>query len=534
MMRSLFSAVSGLKAHQQRMDVIGNNIANVNTPGFKKSRVTFQDMLNQTIRGASRPVDGGRGGTNPMQVGLGVTIGSIDTIMSNASLQETGKMTDLGIDGEGFFILAEKEGGREFYTRVGSFDFDSNGNLISNLNGMHVLGWIADVDGKIDPESPLRIIKVNPSEAAPAKATTGMVLGGNLNALGLNSLKFPFPNGTSTDTFEVKDSSGNTAKLQVTFAPTSTLNEFTWTVTALSGATIKSGGSGTIKVGADRTVTNSNGSVTLTIAGTDYTISPPATGNFPENFVLGPGLSWGSDQIDSPTDLSAVTVSQIVYDSIGSKYRAVIKFTNRGNGEWDWNLKSLTDEKGNEVDSSGRSGSGILKFGNDGKVISGDTGTITFDPPDAYLTPVKITVDFSKVTQFASDYTVSVRSQDGYASGVLENLTIDHSGTIMGIFSNGTSRALAQVALERFTNSAGLAKSGNSLFTETSNSGRIGVKPPGTSGYGTIKPGSLEMSNVDLSSEFTDMIVTQRGFQANSRVITASDEMLQDLVNLKR
>ncbi|MGB4505019.1 MAG: flagellar hook-basal body complex protein, partial [Syntrophaceticus sp.] len=140
MMRSLFAAVSGLKCHQQRMDVIGNNIANVNTPGYKRSRVSFQDMLNQTIRGASRPVPGGRGGTNPMQIGPGVSVGSIDLIMGGSSVQDTGKNTDLGIDGDGFFILSD--GSRNYYTRVGSFDFDENGNLISLLNGMRVMGWM--------------------------------------------------------------------------------------------------------------------------------------------------------------------------------------------------------------------------------------------------------------------------------------------------------------------------------------------------------------------------------------------------------
>ncbi|MDH7576758.1 MAG: flagellar hook protein FlgE [Bacillota bacterium] len=420
MMRSLFSAVSGLKTHQQRMDVIGNNIANVNTPGFKRSRVTFQDMLNQTIRGASRPVEGGRGGTNPIQIGLGVTTGSIDTIMTSTSLQETGKMTDLGIDGEGFFILAEKEGGREFYTRVGSFDFDSNGNLVSNLNGMHVLGWLADTTGKINSEQDPVILKINLNETEPAKPTENIVFAGNL---------------------------------------------------------------------------------------------------------------------DSRLTSDKVTVRQTVYDSLGNTYTAVIEFTNTGGGDWTCKLIDMLNSAGNSIDPPGTfQGEGTVSFNDEGKWQSySETNPFKFDPDGTgYLAEVNITLDFSKMTQYAAETTATVQSQDGYSSGVLESLTIDQTGAIVGVFSNGTSRVLAQVALRRFTNPAGLLKAGNSLFTESSNSGRIKPAPPGTSGYGTVKPGSLEMSNVDLSSEFTDLIVTQRGFQANSRVITASDEMLQELVNLKR
>lgn len=410
MMRSLFAAVSGLKCHQQRMDVIGNNIANVNTPGYKRSRVSFQDMLNQTIRGASRPVPGGRGGTNPMQIGPGVSVGSIDLIMGGSSVQDTGKNTDLGIDGDGFFILSD--GSRNYYTRVGSFDFDENGNLISLLNGMRVMGWMPN-----DPDNLINI-KLNFNESENAKATENMFFGGNLNS-------------------EV-----------------------------------------------------------------------------------------AVDDVDS-----TIVLRHTVYDSKGQEYTVPIELKKKDENKWTWTLNnnSIIGPRGNiAVDTV----SGEITFNENGTYKSATSNTITFQPAgsDQFV----ITLDFSKLTQYGSPYSAAIESQDGYKSGTLESYAIDQNGAIEGVFSNGVSRQLGQIALACFTNPAGLLKEGNSLYSVTSNSGTPNINVAGSSGFGTIKPGSLEMSNVDLSSEFTEMIITQRGFQANSRVITASDEMLQELVNLKR
>lgn len=416
MMRSLFSAVSGLKAHQQRMDVIGNNIANVNTPGFKKSQVTFQDMLTQLIRGASRPVENSRGGTNPMQVGLGVTLGAINTVMTAGNLQDTGKNTDLAIEGDGFFIVSDN-GSNRFYTRTGAFGFDSYGYLV-DPNGMHVMGW-NEKNGVITIDrNNLEHIKINLNATAPAKATEKMEVVGNLD----------------------------------------------------SGAT-------------------------------------------------------------------AVSLQQTIYDSLGNKYNATIYFERKPDGQWDWKVKDITDSDGVSITSKNGtfSGSGTINFNGTGKLTSGGTGTITFDPDGnaGYLSSVTINLDLSKLTQYASETTVAA-SQDGYPAGDLQSVSFDTTGTLSGVFSNGVTRPLAQVALASFNNPAGLMKEGNSLFVESNNSGTANVGAAGTGGLGTIRPGSLEMSNVDLAEEFTNMIITQRGFQANSRVITASDEMLQDLVNLKR
>jgi len=411
MMRSLFSAVSGLKCHQQRMDVIGNNIANVNTPGFKKSRVNFQDMLYQTIQGASRPVTGGRGGINPIQIGPGVSVGSIDVIMEGSSMQDTGKNTDLGINGDGFFIL--NDGGRDYYTRVGCFGFDEEGNLISMLNGMHVRGWMPE-----DPDH-LTNIKINLNDSENAKATENMVFAGNLNS----EVAAGGPESTLVLSYFVYDSKGQEYTVPVTLEKSATTNEWTWTV----------------------------GSITC-----------------PEGVTL----------------------------------------------------------------TAPASGTGTINFNTNGTYDTVTSDAITFAPVGS--DPLNITLDFSKLTQYGAPFNAAIESQDGYKSGTLESYAIDQSGTIEGVFSNGVSRTLGQIALSQFSNPAGLFKEGNSLYSVSSNSGAPNINSAGSSGFGTLKPGSLEMSNVDLSSEFTDMIITQRGFQANSRVITTSDEMLQELVNLKR
>ncbi|NMA55645.1 MAG: flagellar hook protein FlgE [Firmicutes bacterium] len=437
MMRSMYAAVSGLRNHQTRMDVIGNNIANVNTTGFKKSRVTFKDAFSQVLKGASRP-EGGLGGTNPMQVGMGMVLGSIDVIHTKGNAQGTGKMTDLCIDGEGFFILNSGTGSL-YYSRAGAFDFDREGNFI-NPDGMIVQGWYLNeygerlrsrTDNTIDPAAPpsnLALIH----QLTPPQATSSVVLSGNLH------------DGTAPDesfsrTFTVYDQKGNPYDVQIEFEPGASLpappeNEFE----------------------------NAFSAWTWSIPGVEGTLVFDAAGN-----ILG------------------VTV----------------------------------DENDNEAE------------------VTGTTVKLTFDPDKESTGDECVQVfDFSGITQYADPRGESIISvqQDGYTYGRLEELVVDDKGVISGSFSNGTSRPLLQVAIATFGNPAGLIGRGNSLFALSNNSGEPQIDAPGTGMAGAVSPSSLEMSNVDLSEEFTDMIVTQRGFQANSRVITASDEMLQELVNMKR
>lgn len=405
MMRSMFSGVTGLRNHQVKMDVIGNNIANVNTIGFKKSRVTFQDALSQTIRGATAP-QGNMGGSNPQQVGLGMTVSTIDVLHTQGSSETTGKVTDLMIDGDGFFIVGD--GRNNFFTRAGNFDFDRDGNLV-NADGLLVMGWMADNTGNINTMLPVGPINIPRGKSIQPRATTSAVYVNNLDA--------GMAVGTSWDT-----------------------------------------------------------------------ILP-------------------------------------VYDSQGNEYAVTIRFTKSGVNTWD----VTTTTAGFSLPAGLQ-----ITFKPDGtfnSVVNGPA-VLTAAPPG--VNPISVNLDFSQMTQFASPCTARYNFQDGYTSGVLEGYSIDTAGVITGRFSNGLTQKLAQVALANFNNPAGLLKMGGNLYAYSNNSGDPQIGPAGTGGRGDIAPGKVEMSNVDLSEEFTQMIITQRGFQANSRIITTSDEMLQELVNLKR
>lgn len=407
MLRSLFAAVSGMQNMQTKIDVIGNNIANVNTTGFKYARVKFQDMLSQTLRGASAPQQG-RGGINPSQVGLGMVLGSIDNIHTQGSLQPTGRPEDLAIQGNGFFVVGD--GSRVFYTRDGSFSRGSDGDLVNAATGMKVLGWTAAPDGTIDPTGPVGPINIPLGEKTIAQATNKIVFMYNLDA------NATAPHGMSVDVY---DSLGVRHTLKFTFTKTAT-NQWSWTVEESSGTP----------------VTNNTG--TLQFDGAGNLTSPP---NPPQ---------------------------------------------------------------------------------------------ISFDPANPDAAPVNISLDFSAVTQLAAPSTVDYKFQDGFPPGELEGFTIGSGGVISGTYSNGLVRNLGQIALAAFGNPEGLLKAGDNLYQITSNSGEPRIGTPGTQGRGTIQTATLEMSNVDLARELTEMIITSRAFQANSRVVTTSDEILQELINLKR
>ncbi len=439
MMRSMFSGVSGLKAHQAKMDVIGNNVANVNTLGFKAGRVTFQEIFNQTLRGAGAPdAATARGGTNPMQIGLGIAVGSIDNQMTGGSPQRTDNPTDLSISGDGFFIVKGSAADTFKFTRAGNFGLDKLGNLVSG-DGMNVYGWTkyeqqGDGTVKFDTEAPIGPINLysdatnGNKKIIAAKATTYAEFSGNLNSAQKVAATPPASDEQFIMPYTVFDSLGNAHELTLTFtkaAPTGTPPTTTWTYTL-----------GTKK---------------------------------------GDGTTF-----DVP--------------------------------------------------------SGTLKFDGEGKLTTDSVTSVKVKmTPTAGANPFDVTLDFKKLTQFSGDSSVKPSNINGYTTGNLVTFNIGSDGMITGVYSNGQQQPLGLIALAGFDNPAGLQKVGGNLFMPTTNSGDFnkGV-PAGSQGVGTLSPGTLEMSNVDLSREFTDMIVTQRGFQANSRIITTSDEMLQELVNLKR
>ncbi len=439
-MRSMFSGVSGLRVHQSKMDVIGNNISNVNTVAFKSGRVTFEQIFSQTLKGASAPDPvSGRGGTNPMQVGLGVGVATVDTIMTNGSSQRTDNPTDLAIEGDGFFVVKGGKADTYRFTRAGNFGIDKIGNLVTG-GGLNVYGWQAytrEADGTytFDTETELEPINLymddtnNNKKIISAKATTYAAISGNLDA--------SYPVRTDED--------GKPVEKKVKF-----------------------------------------------------------------------------------------TSPMTVYDSLGNPYTINIDFWKKAVGAsstWEWEVNSAFSTANDSFDFD-KQGKIILNEATEPKVKP----TITITPPDTVgAEPIEVQLDFSKLTMYASDSSAKPVSVDGYSSGSLINFSIGSDGIITGIYSNGQQQPLGLIGLASFENPAGLEKSGNNLYTPTTNSGdfKKAVKAGGE-GVGMLNPGTLEMSNVDLSAEFTEMIVTQRGFQANSRIITTSDEMLQELVNLKR
>ncbi len=440
MLRSLFAGVSGLRNHQVRMDVIGNNISNVNTVAFKSGRVTFKEGFAQMLQGGSRP-PGDQGGINPIQVGLGMQIGSVDTIFSQGNLETTGLNTDVAIQGDSFFVA--RKGNQSFYTRSGNFQVDADGKLVSPTNGFIVQGKVA-VNGIF--QDGITDIVLPFGQKTAANPTASVKCAGNVDA--------------AVSTFDVTDPDG---------------------------------------VG-------------------------PLLGGFNAD------TRAAAANKDSWTETSITT-----YDSLGTKYDVKIYMYKTGANTWNWEA----DQAGLAaagVPAASITGAGTLTFNPDGTLNAATSNTIAFAPPGA--TAMSINVDFGTgvngITQFSSTSTAVLRDQDGYTSGTLQNFSIDRTGVITGSFSNGVNVSLGQIVLADFNNAAGLLRIGDNMYQESGNSGGavLGFALEGS--QSTLTSGALEMSNVDLAQEFTSMIVAQRGFQANGRVITTSDQLLEELVNLKR
>ena len=463
MMRSLFSGVSGLKSHQTRMDVTGNNIANVNTTGFKSSRTTFADTLSQTLSGASAPQDN-LGGTNPKQIGLGTGVASIDLLFTDGSVQSTGKNTDLCLSGNGLFVV--NRGNETYYTRDGAFEFDSQGNYVLPSSGLYVQGWMAK-DGVLNTSGVAGNINIPAGKSMAATATTTGTYANNLNA---------------------------------------------------SVPTIKKVNGGATPVIVNGTTTKS---ATVELSdGTTVTVTKNGT------YTVGNSLP--------------VTTTLKVYDSLGVAHSVPVYFTKTQTGTGttttDGNVWTLTVEPSiTEADGSTTTvaldNPVTLKFQTDGKYNSGD-GTATLTLKNGSNKSQAVRIDLSKITQYAGKSTIN-GTTDGYSAGTLSSVSVDSSGIITGTYTNGVKQTEAQVAVAQFTNASGLTKTGNSLYQESNNSGTANVKTASDLGV-TITPSALEMSNVDIANEFSDMIITQRGFQSNSKIITVSDEMLETLINMKR
>jgi len=540
MLRSMYSGVSGLKAHQNQMDVIGNNISNVNTTGFKAARVTFKEMLNQTISGASSP-QGGRGGTNPKQIGLGVKVGSIDNDMGQGSLQSTGKMTDMAIQGNGFFIL--NDGDQNLYSRAGNMSFDEEGYLVNSANGNRVQGWIAEEDGTINETSMDNLEDITLDQTMDAAKTEKMVLDGNIDASKENELSL------SQNKLTVEDTTNNTTDdVTVNLTKTDNFNQWGFELTAEDSSSTFDSNSGYISFDEEGNVTQ----VTEDMdgSGQDFTTDPPTidisgTGdevdlNMPDiddNIGSTPLFEGAEDAAETVsadyTTNAKKTISTSVFDSQGYSHDVTMIAKKSADNVWTLNEDDVDVSNAENVSlSSGASHN--INFDSDGKISSGQSLDLNFDPIGGSTVDQDINVNFSELSQFAGDMTAEVKNVDGYSQGQLKDFTMNDAGVIIGSYDNGYNKQLAQIGTAEFANPAGLKKTGDTMFTTSNNSGDPKVGPAGLGGRGLISSGTLEMSNVDLADQFTKMITSQRGFQANSKVITTSDEMLQGLVNIKR
>ncbi len=594
MMRSLFSGVSGLKTHQTRMDVIGNNIANVNTTAYKSSSMTFSALMSQTTKRASGPnALTGVGGTNARQIGLGVKAGAINTnITGQGSAQSTGNPFDIMITGEAFFVV--NNGVSNYFTRDGSFYVDGAGNLAMTSTGYNVMGWQVDPDTqniKKDTVTALRIMD-QANMTYPPEATSQATIGGVIDS---NDKDVSSPNGKSinlsfydalgyqyTAKFVVKQSDNpHKFSLELDRIIDSTGKD----IRDLEGNTLDvkelvkfsdalRGIDKTTKLGMDTTAYKWNGQVLET---TDTPAVPLA--DLAQMFEANGELKALDTELTiNDKDGNPITVGQaldniaMVHGYEGStdeflKLGMKVETPNATTGGNDvtyvsmktllFNSTSNTDPQFPKLDATNSSVE-MTAYVFDGVVVSYNPDTGVFDGLNGAgatnstfnlnLSALggnfsNITVDMSQSSNYDKKGTSPLAATSGDKGGVgagrrlgeMIGLTIQDNGMIYATYDSGMTKLLGQIATAMFANASGLEKSGDNLYSATLNSGEfdgIGVDITADGGYMTS--GQLEMSNVDLSSEFTEMITTQRGFQANSRIITVSDTLLEELTNLKR
>ncbi len=659
MMRALFAGVSGLRSHQYKIDVLGNNIANINTIGYKGSRVTFAETLTQMLSGSQKSVEGGY--TNPMQIGLGMSLGSIDAQLDQGALEATGNLTDLAIQGDGYFVIGE--GSTRLFSRAGAFHLDSDGRLTTS-DGYSVQGWMGTRDQTLENQgtSMIRDIVVDPNAVSVGRSTENIWMTGNLNAsltpveevwsmgnamtskalLVGSAVSVPLSVASGVNdqfALELRSGTGSILSDELTLSASayttvdalvSEINTQIAASTDLAGTIVAINDSGAIKfraVEANSNLTIEVGSGTndvlsslgfsngdkgsanvVAASGLDLNDLLQVTadfvagdtleivGNNPDGTTVSAIFTYGTDGTtlndlttkinasytgatasfangkliltddvsgDSSTTINVVAgndnageiynlgftkttagftgtaaASITVYDAMGGEHNVLFTFTktNREN-EWTWAAEAMGDES----------------------IISGDSGRITFDTqgnlstftyddavealsfnPGNGASALSVslqgdgTTDFSGITQYDSVSTILASEQDGRAVGTLIGMAINGDGSIVGSFSNGEFVTMAKIAVAQFSNPHGLASVGEGRYEFTGGSGSPGYNMFGSETNSAIVSGALEMSNVDLAREFTEMITAQRGFQANAKIITTADEILQEVVRLKR
>ncbi|PAF43701.1 flagellar hook protein FlgE [Helicobacter sp. 11S03491-1] len=716
MLRSMWSGVSGMQAHQIALDIESNNIANVNTVGFKYSRASFVDMLSQIKLIATSPYKNGLGGQNDFSVGLGVAVDATTKVFSQGSTQNTDVKTDLAIEGEGFFVISPDRGTTRNFTRDGEFVFDADGSLVTT-GGYVVQGWVrndienaskmSDADFfKVDNTGPLENIRIDPGMVMPARASTKISMRANLDAgrhvdqtgniFALDSSAKTASDGVSPiydsksnltqmaedfgalfnqdgDAFSLNENQGiwvsyktsemkneiinsnetNTIGLndtQISFSNDSAVSGISTMIAAqnaINAVKDKTGVEAYVDAGllrlenrneldGDEKVKN----IRITSSGTGafadfiegdanitafryrYTksVSPDsATGQFRTTEDLRELMQYDANMIKEPTKIysdsaasvsvtvnkfgmfeisnkdngddkkdnlnifvssyasenvtnnilfkdtmkalntaslieggTATSTSKITHaihttsidivDSLGTKHTLRFEFYKSGGSEW--NYRAVVPEPseiyGGSPSRPNIFEGGRLRFNSDGSLASMNPPVLQFDPKNGSNAPQRIDLNFGAMGGFGGLTSVDKISetyainQDGYQAGDLMDVRFDSNGSLLGAFSNGRTLALAQVALANFSNNAGLQSEGGNVFSQTGNSGDAMIGAANTGRRGGVSGSKLEMSNVDLSRSLTQLIVVQRGFQANSKAVTTSDQILNTLLNLKQ
>ncbi|MBD3165439.1 flagellar hook-basal body complex protein [bacterium] len=640
MLTSLNSGVSGMLNHQRKLDVTGNNIANVNTIGYKSSRITFADSLYSTLKVGRGPRDN-YGGVNSVQLGFGAKVSTVDRDYSQGAINTTGFQTDLALQGSGFFIV--RDGSETYYTRAGNFTVDAEGNMVA-ANGALVQGRMSGVDANEETHIALEDISLPLEMKIEPQATEEVRFYSNLNAnatLSTASLNEAGTSGVTSVNGTAADGVGGTHTIEIsgTNATNSTNTGIntggivTDTLASL-GVTDTDGFQVTLDQGTSREVTYniagltadstvgdlvealngqvngatfelSGGAITVTRdyagVGTDYnvTLTDGGTGNITatmfdaggtfqvnngtastlvatDTFVdnLGntvvsdlnlsadedtglitqiTGLGDGGVTINAENGLQAATgadalvidtadtdhfTSILVYDSLGNTHTLKMRFAKTAeDNTWAWEAQMT------EPAEAAGGNTGLVSFNEDGSLANftydndadhfefipgggADRVHITFDPGE-YGT-------YNGITQSTAPFSTAAVEQDGYGMGILENILIDQNGKIIGNFTNGVNETLAEIMIADFNNARGLQAVGNNMFRGTESSGAAVIGLAQDTHGAQIESGALELSNVDLVKEFTEMITAQRGFQSNARVVTVSDQILAEATNLKR
>lgn len=535
MVRSMYSGVSGMKAHQTKMDVIGNNIANVNTYGFKSSRATFRDIYYQTMKGAAA-ASGSKGGINASQVGYGSALGSVDVMHTQSNLSTTGNPLDLAISGDGYFQVMDGDGNK-YYTRAGLLDIDAAGNLI-DVNGNFVLGTNGDPLGKqpssqkiffnipsVDPAASSKVEEINGNKITISASETtnegnvAFQLASKAMAVGKKAEAVISTNGGITVYLNSNETYGSMSDVN----------------TAVNAAIVEANGG----------KAHPGGTFSITSVPDPFTTGT-GTGPFKGNEVVSstPEVKLGSISLEG-ANMSGFTV-QNVGSGFTGKGMAKFTVTKSGTNPVEYEVTATFDGapgswKGKITDEQLKNGGVPLQLSNG----AGDTFELNI-PSTAGLDAIQ-TANGATATTASTETTksnalglgVSTKLEGGTKGGPqtvadLSSIQIGADGVVTAVHGILGELAIGRIDLVTFENPNGLVEAGNSYFTSSANSGDAKPGVTGDSSTGMLAQSSLELSNVDLSQEFADMIVTQRGFQANSRLITVSDTMLEELINLKR